>query len=401
MGRCGQSAADAPRSGDRRICQEPRYVSALRNVAIDSIAAGDAHTLALSKNGRVFAWGAGGDGQCGQGHIGNLFTPKSVMEVYFDECERDNGACNEGIRRSEQETDFPRLNSNVEFEVAIEEEGLSRVLGMTRSEIRIVKIRASGCYSAAVSSHGDLYTWGYGGGVAMGHPIPSKGSSLPMLPLLEGNQYSYTTTAKVYPEGCSESDNVRDCYSFDTELNVLMPRRVEALRRLGLHAEDASLGPGHMVIVCSLSGSNDENGIEHSYQTSQSAVNTFDNNQSSQNDTVPNGDSGQAHASDLAETLIPLNEAFNTEGGINISMASTAEAASITTHESVESSCNSKTKRRQHPSGFLAKIKSSRSNRESAMPYDTVIPCASKEKKKSFLPVGKLIDAAFHRSGGK
>ncbi|KAL3799454.1 hypothetical protein HJC23_013909 [Cyclotella cryptica] len=401
MGRCGQSAADTARGGDRRICQEPRYVSALRSVAIYSIAAGDAHTLALSKNGRVFAWGAGGDGQCGQGHIGNLFTPKSVMEVYFEDCEKDAGVSHDVNGGSQHETDFPRPNSNVEFEVAMEEEGLSRVLGMTRAEKRIVKIRASGCYSAAVTSQGEVYTWGYGSGAAIGHPIPSGGSSLPMLPLIEGNQYSYSTTAKVYPEGCSETDNVRDCYSFDTELNVLMPRRVEAVRRLGLHAEDVSLGPGHMVIVCSLSGSTDDNGIQHSNQMNQSAVDTFDNNQNSDNDSVPNGDPGQAHTSDLPETLIPLNEAFNTESGVNASMASTGEAASITTHESVESCCNSKTKRRQNPSGFLAKIKSSRSSRESAVSYDPSRPCASKEKKKSFLPVGKLIDAAFHRSGGK
>ena len=395
MGRCGQSAAETARGGDRRICAEPRYVSALRNVAIDSIAAGDAHTLALSRNGRVFAWGAGGDGQCGQGHIGNLFTPKGVREVYFEDGKKDIGDLTE---KSEQnEADLPRPNSRVELEVAMEEEGLSRALGTTRAEKSIIRIRAAGCYSAAISSHGDVYTWGYGGGVAMGHRIPSDASSLPLLPLIEGNQYSYTTTAKVYPEGCDENDNVRDCHAFDTELNVLTPRKVDVVKQLGLHVEDVCLGPGHMVMIASIEAEVDENGLQNSNEQSQSTMEESYNNQNSDTHNVPSGDSGPTGTSESAEDLIPLNGALNTEGGVNVSMASTTEVASNTTYESLESTCNSKTERRRDAkAGFLSKIKSSRSNRDISVPNETST-CATKEKKKSFLPVGKLIDAAFHR----
>lgn len=378
MGRCGQSATANPRGGDRRISQEPRYVSALKNVVIESIAAGDAHNLALSKNGRVFAWGAGVDGQCGQGHIGNLFTPKGIREVYFE----DNVASRKTLD----------ANVKVESEVAMEEEILSHDLGSTRSEKQIVRIRASGCYSAALTSKGDLYTWGYGGGLAMGHPIPANQSDVPMLPLIEANQYSYASSAKTYPEGCSEADNIRDCVSFDTELNVLMPRRVEVVKRLGMHVEDISLGPGHMVVVCSLPGSEDDVTEQNPIKANESSLEASDNNQTSDTDEVSSADLGHSDTPDLTEP--PLNDSVNTEGNANTSMTSTAEAASNISHESVEST-NAEPKL-DKKRGFLAKMKSSRSTPSEASP-----PIAPKEKRKSFHKVGRLIDAALHRSGGK
>ena len=43
----------------------PRLVEALRDVWIISIACGDAHTVAVARDGRLFAWGGGGCGQLG------------------------------------------------------------------------------------------------------------------------------------------------------------------------------------------------------------------------------------------------------------------------------------------------------------------------------------------------
>ena len=385
MGRCGQSVTSTPRGGDRRICQEPRYVSALKNVSIEYIAAGDAHTLALSKNGRVFAWGAGADGQCGQGHIGNLFIPKGIREIYFEDEKNDDSKKEKTIE----------ANIKVESEVAMEEEMLSQDMGLTRNDKRIVRIRAAGCYSAALSVNGDIYTWGYGGGVAMGHPIPDDPMDVPMLPLLEGNQYSYSTSAKTYPEGHNEADNIRDCVSFDTELNVLMPRRLEIIHQLGLHVEDVSLGPGHMVVVCSMPSASDNDEKEHFAET---AIETSDNNQTSDTDEVTDevssGDLGQLDSTDVAPDSAPdvapdppLNDSMNTG-------STTAEAASniSISQESIESSSIPKAEKR-HLGGFLAKMKSSRSNRDMSVPNEASPPGAGKEKKKSF--------RLFNRIGGK
>ena len=260
MGRCGHnngSALDPPssaagsRGGDRRFVQQPRHISAFRNVVVESIAAGGAHTLALSKGGRVFAWGAGGDGQCGQGHAGNLFSPRPVRGFTIESM-GTSSSHDEMASTKKLSTSQASLSSCT---VAVASPSESKFE-------RIVAIRASGCYSAAITASGDVYTWGFGGGAAIGHPIPSEGSvlshSLPLIPIIEGNQYSTVTAAKVFPEGGSEDEKIRDCRCFDTDLNVMLPRRIECTRTLGLSVEDASLGPGHLVLLCSMCNEDDD-----------------------------------------------------------------------------------------------------------------------------------------------
>ncbi|KAL3778763.1 hypothetical protein ACHAW5_009189 [Stephanodiscus triporus] len=286
MGRCGHnngSSLDPPSSGsdggvgrgggggggDRRFVQQPRHVSALRNVAIESIAAGGAHTLALSRGGRVFAWGAGGDGQCGQGHAGNLFSPRAVQGLAFGSSvmsERDGAStrvANDG-KMNERASSRASSTSNTS--------NSSSVASPEPKSDKVVSIRASGCYSAAITANGDVYTWGYGSGAAIGHPIPSEDESslLPLIPIIEGNQYSTATAAKVFPEGGSEDNKIRDCRCFDTDLNVMLPRRVECTRALGLFVEDASLGPGHMVMLCSLRGGDSDDNANKNADVGQS-----------------------------------------------------------------------------------------------------------------------------------
>jgi len=374
MGRCGHSSLESGR--DRRFVQEPRHISALRNVVIDAVAAGDAHTLALSKGGRLFAWGAGSDGQCGQGHAGSLFSPRAIQELNFfvkEKIEND-------------ETTMPHVVSAVALEVAMEEEALTKALStkkvtkvddkQTQSSSqqatikydKIKAIRAAGCYSAAVTKDGDVYTWGYGGGVALGHPIPSNEEDLPLLPIIEGNQYSSSITNKVYPEGGSESSQIRDCKCFDTELNVLLPRKVECTRKLGCHVEDVALGPGHMMILCSI-GSNAEG--EESDPTPVSSTDSDEIIASMK----PNNSGGDLQASTSAHGLSSLEDA---------SRATTPGVDSVaTSHESFESENNSKNERR----GWVSKMKSSRSNRSGSIEKE---PSVGKEKKKS--PISKMLN---------
>ena len=261
MGRCGHTSVETGRGSDRRFVQQPRHVSALRNVVVEAVAAGAGHTMALSRGGRVFAWGAGGDGQCGQGHAGNLFSPRPV-EGLPSASNPTTVTRKRSSAGGDDKRNISNANSKAPLEVTLEEESLVKQLSQgaritqtieenppTRSD-RIVAIRASGCYSAALSSDGDVYTWGYAGGVAVGHEVPPP-SDLPLIPLIEGNQYSTSTAAKVYPAGASAENKARDAKCFDTSLNIMLPRRVEATDALGLRVEEVALGPGHMVLLCS------------------------------------------------------------------------------------------------------------------------------------------------------
>jgi hypothetical protein len=281
---------------------------------------------------------------------------------------------------------MPHINSAVAMEVAMEEEKLTKELStknvtnpddkqkqsMTKQVSikydKIKAIRAAGCYSAAVTKGGEVYTWGYGGGVALGHPIPSNESDLPLLPIIEGNQYSSSITTKVYPEGGSESSQIRDCKCFDTELNVLLPRKVECTRRLGCHVEDVALGPGHMMILCSVGENTEDEDPEPNLVTSSDSD---ENNESLQSST-----GGDLNASTSAQGLSSLEDAHR---------ASTPGVDSVETsvESSFESSVNgSKNEKR----GWMSKLKSSRSNRSCAVETEPV----GKEKKKS--PMSKMLN---------
>ena len=391
MGRCGQGSGPTTTnssginnsSSDRRFVQRPRHVSALRDVVIESIAAGGAHTLALSRGGRVYAWGAGGDGQCGQGHAGNLFSPRVVWGL---------PPWSEGNNPHHDKHDacIPHVNSKVAMAVTLEEEALSKALSMSQISAnnssfpsssesesdRVVSIRASGCYSAAITARGEIYTWGYGSGSAIGHPIPLE-NDLPYIPIIEGNQYSVSTAAKVFPEGGSEDNIIRDCRCFDTDLNVMLPRRVECIKTLGLRVKDASLGPGHMVVLCSLNGDSDD---DEKHMDSDLLL--LDNNDviadtQSINNTKgkgkqQSGTSVSAHGLHLVGEARPSLVTSNTTSNI---------ADSVTTIDSTETSVSDN---RRRSSGWISKIKPSSRASKSNLPTSSQTSPET-EKKKSFM----------------
>ncbi|KAL3811262.1 hypothetical protein ACHAXA_003361 [Cyclostephanos tholiformis] len=407
MGRCGHnngSSLDPPPSGlgggrgsgsggDSRFVQKPRLVSALRNVAIESIAAGGAHTLALSRGGRVFAWGAGGDGQCGQGHAGNLFSPRVVQGLSFD----SSSATSERDMVPMKVTNY---GSNLA--VGVEEEAISK--GLSSSIIndsssvasldlrpdRVVSVRASGCYSAAITANGDVYTWGYGSGAAIGHPIPSKDASslLPLIPIIEGNQYSTATAAKVFPEGGSDDNKIRDCRCFDTDLNVMLPRRVECTRALGLHVEDASLGPGHMIILCSLrddfvATKHDQPSLGLSLR-GEDGEEDNDRNSGISDDTNNRCDASKQQynsASGTAQDLRMSNDAADSSAKEEF-----VDFGTLAAFDSIDGPKSGKSRRSS--GGWMTKIKLSRTaKRNSSTP--PLPGTLEGDKKKSFIQLGK------------
>eukprot|EP00978_Attheya_sp_CCMP212_P028386 scaffold97872_cov50-Attheya_sp.AAC.1 len=106
---------------------------------------------------------------------------------------------------------------------------------------KIVQIYASGNYSAAVSSVGDLYTWGDGDANQLGHVVD------PELPLVE--------------PGSRTMGRIRDTQSFDSNYNCLLPRRVDYFRSQQLEVDSVCVGPTHLMVFCSGNvGHNDDDG---------------------------------------------------------------------------------------------------------------------------------------------
>jgi hypothetical protein len=108
---------------------------------------------------------------------------------------------------------------------------------------KIIFVSASGDYSAALSSAGDVYTFGYGGGNQIGYGTPhsSGNNSSPSLPYVEPGPKSRT----------GAGHRVRESCSFDSQLNVLLPMRVELTRHMSLTVDKVCIGPSNMIMLCS------------------------------------------------------------------------------------------------------------------------------------------------------
>ncbi len=64
------------RSSKQALSQSPEKIETLTKII--SVAPGKNHTLALTNKGEVWAWGANGAGQLGQGHLNSLAEPTRV-----------------------------------------------------------------------------------------------------------------------------------------------------------------------------------------------------------------------------------------------------------------------------------------------------------------------------------
>lgn len=246
-GRCGQAESDISSSVARSGYSEPKRVEALRKVIIKQICAGDSHSLALSGGGRVFSWGNNASGQLGMGHTINLLSPRQIMDLDFGRKEGYRTATRNGnaIKADQiipQDSSDASMNSkgNHQGETIVRQDSES-----SHSAPTISSIYAAGSCSAALSSSGELYTWGCDDANHLGHFIPST-SSLSNLDV-----------------GSRISSSLRLEYScsFDSRLNILLPKRVDILRQVGLKVESVTVSPNFIAAVCSeidMSESSDE-----------------------------------------------------------------------------------------------------------------------------------------------
>eukprot|EP00979_Chaetoceros_neogracilis_P009349 scaffold2116_cov140-Chaetoceros_neogracile.AAC.24 len=236
----------------------PKRIEALRNVKISDITAGDAHTLALSGSGRVFSWGNNASGQLGVGHSMHLISPRLVADIEFAQIARGFGkgelsqaaeapSTDEGISDiGEVQGDQAAFNVNVgrlgaalapiHYPSTPQKKASQKGAGSDPIPPQIVSIHASGAYSAAVSSTGEIYSWGCCEGNQLGHPGP-------IAELPNSDKLSVPRTGL--------GQRTRDVKSFDSKLNVLLPRRVDSLRRFGLKAESLVTSSNFMLAICS------------------------------------------------------------------------------------------------------------------------------------------------------
>jgi len=251
-GRCGLGEAYASGGGFSAKGVStifPKRVAALHKCGVVDIAVGDKHSLALTNKGAVYSWGHGSDGQLGHGHTLNLHTPR-IIPQFSSSSTHSPPHLSFTMTSSSLMSRVPFIGALLSSSVipAGSVDGSSNnekkphdLASTTRAKnqddpLKIMKIFANGSYSVALASNGDVYTWGYGDAGNLGHAVPNKSDSLPLIePCSSGN-------VKI-----KDMKLFRDSCSFDSRLNVLMPRRLD----LGdnMFVTDAALGPVHMILI--------------------------------------------------------------------------------------------------------------------------------------------------------
>lgn len=184
----------------------PRLLQSLQDVLVTKVVAGGNHTLCLTSGGRVFAWGAGGEGQLGLG----LAIPYQTK---------------------------PRLVGDLDFvAIAAGHEWKQQQKGASAKSLASVpKIRdiyAGPAYSVALSTTGHVYVWGSNDAGQLGVPAPTN------IPFMD-----------VFEETHRRSGSLRDMHvqTFDSNHNLLLPHRLVAVEHMDVTL--VACGPTHLWCV--------------------------------------------------------------------------------------------------------------------------------------------------------
>ncbi|KAL9181896.1 hypothetical protein ACHAXT_012239 [Thalassiosira profunda] len=172
--------------GDTSDQDEPTYVDSLRGVGVKQIACGSGHTVVLTGEGEVYTWGRGDDGRLGHGDNGWKYVP--------------------------------RLTHSLTGQV-------------------VTHVTCGSYHTAAVSSNGDLFTWGggmygkLGHGNESGHSTPRRVEALVGLAVVDiacGSRHTAVVTSKgcLYTWGDKENGVAGHG---DTEGHQYTPKLLERL----------------------------------------------------------------------------------------------------------------------------------------------------------------------------
>ena len=167
----GRGGAGRLGQGHERDRVTPLMVGELREIKVVGLAAGDAHSLALADDGRVYAWGAGGDGRLG------FETPKQrvprVVPGLEDVGIKDvlaGSSCSgvlsgSGVLYTWGNSDHGQLGHGDTQGVGVP----TRVEALAEAGVVVVSADLGMAHAGAVSEDGEVYTWGSGESGKLGH----------------------------------------------------------------------------------------------------------------------------------------------------------------------------------------------------------------------------------------
>ncbi len=241
----------------------PQMVEALKDEFVVSVACGDNHTLALTKEGKVYAFGAGRDYATGFGEKSNQFKPKIVQ--FDSETKIAQIAAGNGFSLFLDSNRKLYSCGNSEYGKLGHGKGdlFERTPKVIRSlqNVKIVSISAGEYHASALSEDGLVYTWGLGKDGQNGNAattnsdVPRVVSGLKDKRVVQiscggGHTAALTDKGDLYLWGRGRSGQLgRGTQLESVSAYRTEPREVEFFKSNNLHVKMVSLGSDHSSVI--------------------------------------------------------------------------------------------------------------------------------------------------------
>ncbi|KAJ8681467.1 hypothetical protein QAD02_017254 [Eretmocerus hayati] len=158
--------------GDSFSCDEPQVVDGLVDKVVTQIACGSTYSAAITSSGELYTWGRGSYGRLGHGACEDVATPQLVEALSGHTV--SHVACGSGDSQTLAVT-----SSGIVFSWGDGDYGKLGRGGSDGSkspkivdkllEQNVVRVFCGGQFSAALTAHGELFTWGKGDNYRLGH----------------------------------------------------------------------------------------------------------------------------------------------------------------------------------------------------------------------------------------
>ena len=225
----------------------------MKGKTISQISSGGIHNLALSMDGKVYAWGDNNIGQLGDGTTNNSNVPVAV---------KTNGTDMDGKT-------IIQVSAGEEHTIALDAEGniyewgtmfgiysritiprLLDVVGTVIANKIITKVVAGNRYSAAIASDGTVYAWGDNSNFGINSKTPVKldffGKNIESISLGDSHALAIASDGTVYAWG----NNFYGQLGNGTNANSTVPVKVSIIGGLPTNkALKVEVGSNHSIVV--------------------------------------------------------------------------------------------------------------------------------------------------------
>lgn len=140
----------------------PVMVEGLEGIEVIAVAAGDRHSMALSADGKVYTWGRNNQGQIGDGTIMHRYTPMLVRALEDVEMVAIAAGNEHSVALSVDGKIYAwGSNTSGQLGDGTRDNDLSIATVQGLEDINVVAIAAGGVHTLALSDDGKVYAWGY------------------------------------------------------------------------------------------------------------------------------------------------------------------------------------------------------------------------------------------------